>query len=396
MKKKSLSLFLAFCMMFSCLLSSCAREPASTTPPVTDSSGTQTTTVPTEPSSEPATEPSSEPVTEPSSEPATEPSTEPATEPSVEGVFSLNREDFSLFALGAWWDLYDGTVPVDQITFTSDDESVATFIDGRVTAVAPGTTNVHAAYNGETLSCIVRCSWEDRSTEPTTGSTEPTTGDTPPTTPSVSTDPRDPVLQPPAAFSGPSYFYSDAAFIGDSVSMMLRNRSSATGDLPGALFLVRGSYSVGHAVNGTMLLTYQGAEMSPEDALAASGVKKVFIMLGMNDLNIYGVDGTIQNWGTLISRIRDKCPNIQIYIQSMSPVWTGKESGRLNNSTIDYYNTLLQSFAASNGCYFINVAPYLKDSTNGLATSYCSDSFVHLTYAGADAWIKVLKNFAGY
>ena len=133
--------------------------------------------------------------------------------------------------------------------------------------------------------------------------------------------------------------------------------------------------------------------MSPEDAIAASGVKKVFIMLGMNDLNIYGIDGTIDKWGILTQRIKAKSPDVTIYVQSMSPVLTGAESGKLNNTTIDQYNAKLQAFAASNGFVYIDVASSLKDSSNGLASAYCSDGFVHLSPAGADVWIHVLEEF---
>ena len=54
----------------------------------------------------------------------------------------------------------------------------------------------------------------------------------------------------------------------------------------------------------------------------------------------------------------------------------------------------LKSFADANGFTYIDVASALKDSTNGLASSYCSDGFVHLSPAGADVWIRILEEFA--
>ena len=38
----------------------------------------------------------------------------------------------------------------------------------------------------------------------------------------------------------------------------------------------------------------------------------------------------------------------------------------------------------------------MKDSTGGLATPYCSDNYVHLTYAATERWVLVLKAFDGY
>lgn len=127
----------------------------------------------TDPSDVPSTDPSTEPSTEP-----TDPSTEP-TEPVIELV--LNREDFSLFAPGETHRLYTGSIALTQITWSSDDESVATFDGGVVTAVGPGETKVYAEYEGVIVSCIVRCKWtatdptEPTDPEETEPSTEPPT-----------------------------------------------------------------------------------------------------------------------------------------------------------------------------------------------------------------------------
>ncbi len=84
--------------------------------------------------------------------------------PSVDPSFqlTLNRDDFSLFRVGETHTLFTSTdtVKASDITWRSEDESVATVVNGVVTAVAPGQTKVHAEYNGQTVSCIVRCTFE--------------------------------------------------------------------------------------------------------------------------------------------------------------------------------------------------------------------------------------------
>ena len=101
----------------------------------------------------------SEPTTEP-----TDPPTEPPTEPQKQ--LKLNRSDFSLFSAGEKWDLYSGSAPKNQITWTSSNENVATVDNGVVTAVGPGSATIYAEYNGEKASCIVYCQWQE--TEPPT------------------------------------------------------------------------------------------------------------------------------------------------------------------------------------------------------------------------------------
>lgn len=244
-----------------------------------------------------------------------------------------------------------------------------------------------------------------RPTEPTTKPTEPTTRPTEPTTQPTepTTRPTEPTTQPteptePTVPFDEEKFFSESVFLGDSVTLGLRNyciqNKSA---LHGATILCAGSYAVRHAiakVGGTdvISITYQGQKMRPEDAIAAIGAKRVFIMLGLNDIGLLGIDKTITNWGTLVKNIRAKCPDIEIYIQSGTPLYKGK--GSLNNTNMDKYNGKLQQFCKDNGCFFVNVAEALKDSQGVLQKQYCSDEYCHLTTAGVKAWIAYLKAYA--
>ncbi len=212
--------------------------------------------------------------------------------------------------------------------------------------------------------------------------------------PTVPVDSRDPVLTPPDAEDGPCDFFDDAVFIGDSVSVMLKNENIRSGAFGDALFLPVGNYGIHNAYYTYLPISYQGQKMTIWDALAACGKKKVFIMLGMNDIALYGIDSTINHWGMLIEKILQYAPDVEFYIQSCTPIYTGGEKGKLNNENMDAYNVRLEEFAKTNGHHFVDVAPYFKDGTGGLAPIYCSDSYVHLSYTGAGVWVKVLKAFA--
>ena len=109
-----------------------------------------TVTCTVESTSEPTNPPTSEPTNPPTSEPTEPPTTAPAG-------FKLNRDDFTMFAKGEQWDVYDGSsVGRDNITWTSNDENVCTVERGIVTAVGPGNTTIVAEYQGQKLTCIVR------------------------------------------------------------------------------------------------------------------------------------------------------------------------------------------------------------------------------------------------
>ena len=92
--------------------------------------------------------------------PTTDPS-ETTTPTTPTGTIRLNRKDITFSYKGEGWELYSGDVAKNLITYTSDDESVATFVDGKVVAVGGGTTNVHASFGDQKVSCIIRCSFKE-------------------------------------------------------------------------------------------------------------------------------------------------------------------------------------------------------------------------------------------
>lgn len=87
--------------------------------------------------------------------------TEPTqpTQPSEPAyVLELNRTDFTLNGYGASHQLYSGPIDRTAIKWTSSNEDVATVKDGKVTAVGNGKATITAEYEGQTATCIVRCS----------------------------------------------------------------------------------------------------------------------------------------------------------------------------------------------------------------------------------------------
>lgn len=206
--------------------------------------------------------------------------------------------------------------------------------------------------------------------------------------------PRDPVLELPEVSGDPTDFFSDAAFLGDSISYSLFVYQNKTGELGSPKFLVRGKLGLQNTLQKVLKVYYQGVEMTPWEALAASGAKKVFIMLGTNDIGYYGIDETMDRWVLFVEKIRELSPDMEIYIQSLTPMWTESQQKLLNNEYIDLYNQRLEAFANDNDCHFVNIAPYFKDSTNGLAQKYSGDRYVHMCEEGVSAWVTVLKAYA--
>ena len=97
----------------------------------------------------------------------------------VNEAFTFNREDFTLNTKGQTWKIYTGDIAANQITWTTDNEKVATITDGVVTAVGSGVTTVYGEYGGVKLSCIVRCAEAMGKADTSTQSTKSNTSGIP-------------------------------------------------------------------------------------------------------------------------------------------------------------------------------------------------------------------------
>ena len=204
----------------------------------------------------------------------------------------------------------------------------------------------------------------------------------------------------------PENFFDDAVFVGDSVTLGLRNyvsseRNEGNDCLGSARFLTAGSMGYSNAImeigeEDAIHPLYEGEEVYIEDGLSRMNAKKVFIMLGTNDFCIYSTETGMKNVETLINRIISKNPDIGIYIQSVTP--TLYDRGSFNNENIDIFNEALQSLCSENGWNYVDVASVMKDESGSFIAQYCSDpedQGIHMAYEGCEKWISYLTDLYG-
>lgn len=203
-------------------------------------------------------------------------------------------------------------------------------------------------------------------------------------------------------------YFNDAVFIGDSISYgfelyVTEKRANGETVLGEAQFLTSGSLSYGNSLwdvsDESVHPTYNGEKMKLEDAIAQIKPGKIFILLGTNDVALYGVEQTIANADTEISGMLEASPGAEIFIMSTTPKYSPAESdvdGALNNADIDALNVAMRQFAVEKGYNFMNIAPLFKDETGGLAADYCSDKEgmgIHFTSAAYDIWLDFLYSY---
>ncbi len=200
---------------------------------------------------------------------------------------------------------------------------------------------------------------------------------------------------PKSAAVSSSYF-DDAVFVGDSVSLKLMYYDIANSCLGSAAWLTSGSLGIANCMwdlNRTDAVhpSYQGQKVTVVDGIAKTGKSKVYLMLGMNDIGLYGVDGTFENFKTLTDKILAASPNVTMYIQSVTPMVSSL--GGLNNDKINQYNALISEYCREKGWYFVDVASVMRDDSGYLRYSYCSDPDgmgIHFTDTACQLWVDYL------
>lgn len=321
----------------------------------------------------PAPDPVAEAVTEPAAEPAL-----PAIE-YAEGLLMLTVSEISFSLVGENEDIYCGTVPRESITWETEDESVASWDNGRLIAAGVGETIVRAVCGEQSVGCRVSC-LANTSEELALLSDE------------ILRSPK----RIPTVVEGynPRPFFSDAAFLGDSITWMMYQHEMLNETLGHPTFLCRGGVSLNGFVKRFKNLYYQGNEAYIEDVVAGSGAKKLFIMLGQNDLGYMTEEETLENYESMLILIREKCPDIEFYIQTCLPEWCQVYESNSKNEKIDVFNKMLVKFTEDHNCHLVYLDPYFEDHTNRMATVYTADYSIHMNELGSEHWMTVLANYA--
>ena len=193
-------------------------------------------------------------------------------------------------------------------------------------------------------------------------------------------------------------YFSDAAFLGDSLTVGFSDYSI---NLGGAL--ICGSTGVGPdaIVNRSAVKSSVRGQEVALDVLAAARPKKLYILLGTNTLTTLGAaDRFLAYYGQMLDLLRqalgDDCV---IYVQSIPPVRpsAAAEKPGLASDVLRGVNEQLAQLAASKGCVYLDLWETLADGEGNLKEMLAAPDGVHLSAGnGYGAWVTYLRNHAKY
>lgn len=116
------------------------------------------------------------------------------------------------------------------------------------------------------------------------------------------------------------------------------------------------------------------------DQIVSANPDKVFIMLGLNDLNygtdIRSTDKITQYYKDLIHEIQDKLPNTKIHIVSVLPIsksYEDKSTVKISNNNIKELNQKLVQMVATDGVSYIDLYNAFTDGSGNLDSELTSN-----------------------
>ena len=206
------------------------------------------------------------------------------------------------------------------------------------------------------------------------------------------------VIRQPACGQVDLSYFSDAAFLGDSLTVGFSDYSI---NLGGALICGYTGVGPDAIVNRSAVKSSTRGEEIALDVLAAAQPKKLYILLGTNTLTTLGAaDRFLAYYGQMLDLLRqtlgDDCV---IYVQSIPPVRpaAAEEKPGLASDVLRSVNEQLARMAADKGCVYLDLWETFADGEGSLKEILAAPDGVHFSAGnGYGAWVTYLRNHAKY
>lgn len=146
------------------------------------------------------------------------------------------------------------------------------------------------------------------------------------------------------------------------------------------------------AVTKKFVKTDDGNKITLLEDMKNKNIKKVYIMLGVNELGWSYPEVFKLKYGELIDSIREVKPDCEIYLQSIIPVTKSKSNSDdiYNNSKIAKYNEYIKEVAKEKNVTYLDVKSVMVDSEGNLPESASTDG-IHIGKNYCEKWLEYLK-----
>lgn len=230
---------------------------------------------------------------------------------------------------------------------------------------------------------------DSKAKEPETKVSPETEAPAPMTEPQTEAVPVSAAIVPKQSTSVDDTYFADAVFIGDSRMEGFRNQSGIT----------QGQFLTGVGMNVSNIFTQQYIHMYNEQitvyqALINTNYKKVYVMLGTNDLGEPDFNEFKENYRTCLREMKKLLPEgVIMYVINVAYVEEAKveDPTYVNNQNIDTVNEKILELCEEEGYHYLNVNEVLSNGNHSLIEGATSDG-VHMYADYCKIWLDYLRN----
>lgn len=130
-------------------------------------------------------------------------------------------------------------------------------------------------------------------------------------------------------------------------------------------------------------------------ALANSGCKSFYFLMGLNDVNLTSAEDYYNNYKSFLEAVENTCPYADINLLSITPVT--KECEFCFNSSLNKLNDKLIEISRESGgkIKYIDIASFFRNEEGNMKPPYVTDDGIHLREGGYYDILRIICQEAG-
>lgn len=129
------------------------------------------------------------------------------------------------------------------------------------------------------------------------------------------------------------------------------------------------------------------------DKVISSDADRIFIMLGMNEINWNSTKNTISNYRKVLNKIKKKLPKAEIIVLATSPTAEKRVKGVPSIKKVNTYNKEVKKLCGELDIEYYDYTKSFKDSNGYLKSKYNGGDGCHWNKSGAKQFVKELKKY---
>ncbi len=143
-------------------------------------------------------------------------------------------------------------------------------------------------------------------------------------------------------------------------------------------------------------LKYRTRYMTISGVVEATEARRLFILLGVNDLRWYSAEELVDVYDQILSIVRANHPDVRIYVHSLMPMLKAyAKSVSLDYETHKAANEKLRAFCEEKGYTYLELADLVRDEEGYLRYEYSAQDYTfHLNSKGKAIWVRLLRECA--